>query len=177
MRAKKIIITFRIALVLTISANAQKKIVSISLGPSIGLPLNFSDGYKTGFGGGLRGYYGLSEHGSLLINIYVAQFESSEFSNTLSFSGIKLGYRSFLGNTKLFLYGDVGYAHAAGDNTYSTYSTGTHFALGSGFGYSLPLGQRGHVDVIPSCNISFQNVKNKTWLDFYIAYRFDLNRK
>src|SRR5436190_13377243 len=100
MRAKKIIITFRIALVLTISANAQKKIVSISLGPSIGLPLNFSDGYKTGFGGGLRGYYGLSEHGSLLINIYVAQFESSEFSNTLSFSGIKLGYRSFLGNTK-----------------------------------------------------------------------------
>ena len=174
MRAKKIIITFCIALVLTISANAQKKIVSISLGPSIGLPLNFSDGYKTGFGGGLRGYYGLSEHGSLLINIYVAQFESSEFSNTLSFSGIKLGYRSFLGNTKLFLYGDVGYAHAAGDNTYTP---GTHFALGSGFGYSLPLGQRGHVDVIPSCNISFQNVKNKTWLDFYFAYRYDLNRK
>jgi hypothetical protein len=161
-------------IMLTFSANAQKGESSLSVGPSIGIPLNFNDGYKTGFGAGLRGYYGLTKQGSVLANInfisYAAKFSGGDAATLTS---IKLGYKSYLNSPKFFMYGDGGVVIKSGN----TGKTGSDLGLGGGLGYSIPTGKSGYIDIIPSFNIVFQSAINRTWLDLHFAYRFNLTKK
>jgi hypothetical protein len=156
------------------SMKAQKSESSISVGPSIGIPLNFNDGYKSGFGGGLRYYYGVTKQGSVLTNInfisYASKFSQGAAANLTS---IKIGYKSFFSGEKFFIYGDGGLVLKSGN----TGKTGSDPGLGAGLGYSFLAGKNGYIDFVPSFNIVFQNVMNRSWIDLHLAYRFDLKRK
>jgi len=162
-----------IFLLVAMAANGQKKTSSISFGPSIDFPLNFHDVNKIGYGTSIRGYWGVGKQESILINVYFASFRysfSSIYNNlegNTTLSGIKLGYKSYLNSQRLYIYADAGYGYDGGH---------TGFALGTGPGYSIPLGERGHVDISASSNILFYPI-DKTWIDLYFAYRYDLKRK
>lgn len=153
------------------SAYAQKGKTSLSIGPSVGIPLNFATGYKTGFGGGIRGYFGVTTQGSVMANVNTLSFDSKFGYGTGNFTSVKVGYKTNFNSDKLFIYGDGGLILKSA-------STGggrrSDFGMGGGIGYSFPAGRKGSIDVVPSANIVFQKVINRTWLDLHLAYRFHL---
>jgi hypothetical protein len=153
---------------------AQKNEFSIGVGPSVGIPLNFNEGYKTGFGGGARAYYGVTKEGAILLNINSLSF-ASKFTggSAANLTSVKAGYRTFFNTPKLFIYADAGLIFKSGN----TGQTGSDFGVGGGLGYSIPIGQNSHIDIAPSFNIVFQDVINRTWLDLHFAYRFNLSRR
>lgn len=155
---------------LTISTNAQKGQTSLSIGPSVGIPLNFSTGYKTGFGGGVRGYFGVTPQGSILANVNTLSFASKFEYGAADFTSVKVGYKAEFNSDRFFIYGDGGLIFKSA----STGNKDSDFGVGGGFSYSIPAGKNGSIDVIPSYNIVFQNVINRTWLDLHLAYRFNL---
>jgi hypothetical protein len=162
-----------IVLFFTITANGQKKTSSISIGPSIDFPLNSKYVNETGYGTSIRGYWGVGKQESILINVYFATFPSSYFESKMTLSGIKLGYKSYVNSQRFYVYVDGGFGYNSGDRDDAGR---TGFAIGTGPGYSIRLGQRGYVDVSASANILFLPV-DKTWVELYFAYRYDLKRK
>jgi hypothetical protein len=161
---------FFLLLILTFSlfANAQKGASSFSIGPSIGLPLNFNDVYNTGFGAGIRFYHGLTQTGSVLGNINFLSFPSKYlYINTSTLTSLKIGYKYLFKSNSLFITGDGGIVFKSRSSFERDLSPG----LGIGMGYSLPVG-KGFIDIIPSFNAVFLKSSNRTWLDFHFAYRF-----
>jgi Outer membrane protein beta-barrel domain len=155
------------------TSNAQKGTASMSVGPSIGFPLNFSSGYKIGFGGGLRAYYGLTRQGSVMANVNFISFPSKFSRGSVNLTSLKLGYKTLFNAKNLFLYGDAGAVVKSGDATQS----GADFGFGGGIGYSIPTGKNGFIDISPSANFVIQKVVNRMWLDLHFAYRFNFTQK
>ena len=159
----------------SIPVKAQKGESSISLGPSIGIPVNFHTGYKTGFGAGVRAYHGVTKEGSVLVNInyisYATKFTGGPSSATLTC--IKVGYKTLFNSNRLFLYGDGGLVIPSGNIG----KPGSNVGLGAGLGYSIPAGKSGFIDIAPSFNIVLQSVISRYWLDLHFAYRFSVGKK
>jgi hypothetical protein len=160
-----------VLLILPFSLHAQTaNHASFSFGPSIGLPLNFNAGYKTGLGAGFRLYRPTTKLGSVYGNINFISYPG-EFSNipTATLTSVKVGYKSLFNSSSLFITGDAGAvfkSRSAGGG--SVVSPG----IGLGLGYSLPVG-KSFIDFIPSFNAVFQTSSNRTWLDLHFAYRFN----
>lgn len=161
---------------ISISASAQNGKFSISIGPSISSPLDRAkeDYFKTGFGGSLKTYYSISKHGAIMAHVNYMNFGSNAKPAIPSFSlsSIKLGYRNFIGNTTLFVQGDAGLV-VASSNGYTRNVLGAS----AGFGYSLPVGKMGHIDIAPGFNyLKTQFVRNN-YADLNLSYRFRLGKK
>ncbi len=165
------VITFLFPILLvTFSANAQKGQNSLSIGPSVGIPLNFSTGYKTGFGGGIRGYFGVTPKGAVLANVNILSFPTKFSEGTGTLTSLKVGYRTYFNSAKFFIFGDGGLVKKSGEIG----ENDIDFGAGGGIGYSITTGKNGSIDIVPSYNVVFQSVINRTWLDFHLAYRFKL---
>src|SRR5215216_4040010 len=136
----KFLTLFVILICLHFSSQAQKGSNYLSLGPSIGIPLNFSSSYKTGVGAGIRGYFGIGRQGFLLGNVNYLSFPY-KFRNTyLAFTSAKFGVGTFLNSSNVFLYGDGGLVIRG--RTGSSVGPG----LGVGLGFAIPVPNGGYVD-------------------------------
>ena len=159
--------------VFALLSKAQKGETSISIGPSIGLPLNFANSYKTGFGGGLRIYHGVTKEGAILgnINFFSFPYKITSGSNTLVTS-IKVGYSSLYNGNKIFIFGNGGIILSK--NTGGTTSNG--IGIEAGLGYKIRAGKNNSIDVIPSFNATVQGTY-RSWIDLHLDYRFKLQKK
>ena len=152
-------------------SDAQKGSNYISIGPSAGFPMNFDNTHKTGFGAGLRGYFGAGP-GSILINLNALSFENKFYPNRdLNLISIKIGYASRLNPPGLFGYFD------AGITTYSVTGRYVMPGVGFGLGYGIPVRNGGAIDIVPNFNVAFHNNNDvkRTWIDLHVAYRFGIS--
>ena len=169
--AKKFILLFCIFFI-HYHSYSQKGSNYLSIGPSAGFPMNFEEFYKTGFGAGLRGYFGAGP-GALLINVNVISFESKFYPyRDLNLTSVKIGYTSRLNPPGLFGYFDVGIT------THSRMGRYIMPGVGFGLGYAIPVRNGGTIDIVPSFNAAFHNNDDvrRTWIDLHVAYRFAVGR-
>jgi hypothetical protein len=94
---KKIILG--LVCVLTLSAvNAQKGTTQIGVAAELGLPMgDFGDGFKTGFGGSVKGLFGIGEAGQITFTTGYSGFKmkgsTDDFKMSLSIIPLLAGYR------------------------------------------------------------------------------------
>lgn len=156
---------------LSLFSVAQRNESSISIGHSIGIPPNFRGTW--GSGASLRGYIGTTKRGSILINSSAIFYPSNYEGRTRAVSMLKVGYKTQLWHSNLFLYGDAGVALSYG----TPWNNSTDPAAGIGVGYSLLVGERKYVDITPSWNFKLRNypapwIPNSSKLELHFAYRF-----
>jgi hypothetical protein len=172
---KKLIVFIAVLLLLQISSKAQKGSFSLSLGPSTGFAIinaqNFKVQYKPGFGAGISALYNTTAKSSVTLKVnYLSMASKLSNLSSLGWTCIKLGYKSYFNNSKMFVFGDGGINIFSGKNIHSNSS----FGLGSGLGYSIPIGKNGNIDVVPSFDILLGNPINSTWLNFHVGYRLKI---
>lgn len=138
---KKVLLLVPVVLI-TVLANAQKGNDQIGVALEVGLPLgNFGDGAKTGFGGLLKGLYGVGEAGQVTFTTGYSSFKwknlvSDESGNSWIIPFL-VGYRhNFSG---FYVEPQLGYG-VLGDKyefsgLKSTASTGA-FTWGGGIGFA-----------------------------------------
>lgn len=172
---KKLMLFIAVLLLIQISSRAQRGSFSLSFGPSAGFAIikaqNFKVQYKPGFGAGVNAFYNTTAKSSVTLKVNYLSI-ASKLSNvsSLGWSSIKLGYKSYFNNSKIFLFGDGGINIFSGKNINSNSS----FGLGSGLGYSILVGKNGNIDVVPSFDILLGNPINSTWLNFHVGYRLKI---
>lgn len=150
---------------ITNESGAQTGSNHLSIGPSVGFPLNFDETHEVGVGAGLRGYFGAGP-GSILVNVNVISFPNKFIEKNLNLTSVKIGYTSSLTRPGLFGYFDVG---LTADNR-----SGQELvpALGFGLGYGIPVRNGGTIDIVPNFNVAFYPNMKRTWIDLHLAYRF-----
>lgn len=152
-------------------SNAQKQVSYISVGPSVGIPINFTN-CKIGSGIGFRYYKGVSRQGSIMGNINAMIFPL-KVAGDVSFFSTKVGYQSVIKHSNLFVYGDAGIVYRSGFSRFKLVGGGDIYgAAGGGIGYSIPVNGKKRFDVIPSYNVAIQRFKDWGWVDVMVAYRF-----
>jgi hypothetical protein len=94
---KKIILG--LACVLTLSAvKAQKGTTQIGVAAEVGIPTgDFGDGFKTGYGGSVKGLFGIGEAGQITFTTgyttYKAKGSTDDYKTTLGIIPLLAGYR------------------------------------------------------------------------------------
>jgi hypothetical protein len=172
---KKLIVSIAVLLLLQISIQAQKGSFSLSLGSSTGFAIinaqNYKAQYKPGFGAGMSTLYNTTSKSSVTLKINYLSI-ASKLNNlpSLGWTSIKLGYKSYFNNSQIFGFGDGGINIFSGRN----FNSNSSFGLGSGVGYSIPVGKNGNIDVVPSFDILLGNPINSTWLNFHLGYRLNI---
>ena len=170
----KRIYTLSITLFLLIQAGyAQKGNNQINLGPELDLPIgNFHTAYSVGFGGTIKGLYGVGTAGQISLTTGYLHFKGKSGSNN--------GY-DYSGQTFAIIPYLLGYRHnfkpwyiepQVGMASYTTKTSGfkfneTRFTYGLGGGYTtsnLDLGLR------------FQSHEGASLLAFRVAYNINLKK-
>jgi hypothetical protein len=170
-----------LALLLFISAQsfAQNNQASISFGPSLADPLNTSvKEFKTGIGAGIRGYYPISNRGSIMGNINFVSFgPKPKYTVSYALTSFKLGYRTFIGNSNFYLYADAGLVLLSAKNSVTgSRSNSTTWGFGLGGGYSLPVSKNSFIDFSPSMNYNNSYFGRKLSPELNISYRIKLHK-
>lgn len=164
-------------ILISLQTFSQKGQSSISFGPSFASPMSSSttDYFKTGIGAGLRGYYGVSKHGSLMFNVnYVSFGYKPKYTISYSLTSFKAGYKTFIGNN-FYVYGDAGIVLlSAKDKLSSNPFTSTALGLGAGFGYSYPVTKNSYIDISPSLNFNNSGFGRRLSAEVNISYRINL---
>lgn len=173
---KGLIISIAILSMLQLSSIAQKGSISLSLGPSSGFAVinaqNFKSQYKPGFGAGISALYGTTNNSSITLKFnYLSMASKLNNQSSLGWTSINLGYKSYFNHSKIFLFGDGGMNILSSRKNVSANTT---FGLGSGLGYSIPVGKNGNIDVLPSFNILINNAINSRWINFHLGYRLKI---
>jgi hypothetical protein len=128
--------------VLTLSAvNAQKGTTQIGIAAEVGLPMgDFGDGFNTGFGGSVKGLFGIGEAGQITFttgySTFKAEGSTDDYKATLGIIPLLAGYRhNFSG---FYVEPQVGYGiyrgkfEILGDETSDSEGAFT-YAIGLGF--------------------------------------------
>lgn len=162
---------------LQLSSKAQKGTISLSLGPSSGFAVidaqNFKSQYKLGLGAGISTLYGTTNNSSITLKInYLKMASKLNNQSSLGWTSINLGYKSYFNHSKIFLFGDGGMNIISSRKNVSANST---FGLGSGIGYSIPVGKNGNIDFMPSFNLLINNPINSNWANLHLGYRLKIN--
>ena len=139
---KKLVLAFSIA-AFTLAANAQTGKNQIGVGADVGIPTgDFGDGVKTGFGGYVKGLFGIGEAGQITFtsgySAFKAKESTSEFKATASIIPLLAGYRhNFSG---FYAEPQVGYsiygAKIKSEGISASSSEGA-FSWAVGFGYVI----------------------------------------
>jgi hypothetical protein len=168
---KELIISIVILSILQISSKAQKGSISLSLGPSSGFAVinaqNFKNQYNPGFGAGISVLYGTTINSSITLKInYLSMASKLNNLSSLSWKSLNLGYKSYFNNSKIFLFGEGGVNILSSKGV----SSNATFGLGSGLGYSIPVGKFGKINFLPSFNVLINNPINSRWVNFHLSY-------
>jgi hypothetical protein len=132
------------ALVISIAAFAQKGNNQVGIGAELDVPLgSFGDAYKTGFGGTIKGLYGIGEAGQLTFTTGYSSFKGkSETAFGYSYEGqtftmvpLLAGYRHHFNS--FYLEGQLG-ATVNGTKANGTkVESMTKFAFAANLGYEI----------------------------------------
>jgi hypothetical protein len=165
--------TFLLSLLLAVSlfSFAQRRESSISIGPSIGMRPDLRGNW--GSGASLRGYIGTTKRGAVLLNSNVIFYPSSYEDRTWTVSMLKVGYKTQFLHPNLFVYGDAGVTISYG----TPWKEGADPAAGVGVGYSIPVGERKYIDIVPGWNFRLRHyaapwITRSSHLELHLAYRF-----
>ena len=161
---------------------AQLNKASLSFGPSFGDPVNTSgtEYFKKGIGAGIRGYLPVSKNGALMANVNYISFGAKEkYTTSYSLTTFKVGYKTFLNNSKFYLYADAGLALISVKDALALTGKSERItpAFGLGFGYSLPVTKNSYLDISPALN--FNNAASfgrRLTPEINIGYRINLHK-
>ena len=162
---KRIYLFLGIFTILTLAGHAQTGHNQVSIGPEADIPVGtFGNAYKTGFGGTIKGLYGVGKTGQVTLTTGYSSFSGKDIysGQTFGILPILLGYRANL--TGLYIEPFLGmarYATKAGTYTFNE----TRFTYGGGIGFAmkaLDLGAR------------LQSHQGATLVAIRLAYAFNL---
>jgi hypothetical protein len=158
---RKVLLATFIGVASFIGANAQKGHNQIGIGPEVAIPVgDFGDGFKTGFGGSVKGMFGVGTAGQVTLTSGYTTFKAKGLESGEKFNAsiipILLGYRhNFNG---FYVEPQAGYGiygskiSGTGTGLDGTNSSGA-FTWAAGIGYALKQGvdigaryQSGHKD-------------------------------
>ena len=162
-----------ISLILLVSfghLEAQKGNCSFDIGGAFTQSL--SSNYKSGGSYGFNFSCGISPKGSVYFNARTSNLQS-KLSDSLDiyFYELNLGYKSLLGSSQFFLYGDGGLCIAKPTNSKSLAGMG----LSLGAGYKFRISKSTYVTLSSGYNSVFMNSGNISW--FNIAFSAGLGLK
>jgi hypothetical protein len=150
---------------------------SISIGPDLGLPSNFSSSSKLGIGGSLEYTNRFSEHFGIRFFSGVSSFKGKYFSDDrVSFEPIRLGGQGFLYKDLIFLYAEAGIAGFQAQSS-KTHTTG--FSYGLGGGYRMPINMNKQFFQLSAYYNYFRysDFLTYTWLNIRLAYGINFGKK
>jgi hypothetical protein len=108
---------------------------------------------------------------------YVSFAPKPKYSVSYALTSFKLGYKTFIGSSNFFLYGDAGLVVLSAKNsTTSSRSNLSTWGFGIGGGYSLPLSKNSFVDFSPSLNYNNSYFGRKLSPELNISYRINLHK-
>jgi hypothetical protein len=147
---------------------------SISIGPELAIPANFSKSTNIGFGGSLDFFYKTSSSFGPRVSVGYSRFKGKYLeSDVVSFVPLRAGIQGVLADA-IILYGEAGTAF------YSAKRNGTkinNFTYALGAGYYVPLRTRQFLQISGSYNFfRFNEFLTYTWFNFRIAYGLNLGR-
>jgi hypothetical protein len=135
---------------------AQQGKNQLSFGPEINIPAgNFADAYKMGFGGTIKGLYGIGSSGQLTLMLGYSSFKGKSGSSggysysdqTLNIIPYLLGYRQNL--KSIYIEPEVGFAtYATKISSFKETETRLTYALALGYAlqhFDLGLRYQSHV--------------------------------
>jgi hypothetical protein len=171
---KKVLLSSVFLLLISIFANAQKGKNQINIGPEVDVPIGtFSNAYKIGFGGTVKGLYGVGDEGQITFMTGFSTFKGksgttngySYANQTYNIIPYLFGYRK---NFKtLYIEPQIGFA------SYKTKVTGYNFnetrlTYGLGVGYSVNALELG---------LRFQSHVGSSLFALRAAYNLNLKKK
>ena len=148
---------------------------SISVGPELGVPANFSKSTSVGFGGSLDLAYNIAPSFGPRISLGYNRFKGRYLEDdVISFVPIRVGIQGILADA-IILYGEAGTAfyHA---NRNGTNEKNFSYALGAG--YMIPLGHKEFLQVSGSYNFfRYNEYLTYTWFNFRVAYGLNFRKQ
>lgn len=171
---KKISLFLVLFVTLAFAGQAQTGHNQISIGPEVDIPVgSFGDIYKTGFGGTIKGLWGVGTAGQVTLMSGYSTFKGkNQGSGGFDYSGMKFGIIPILVGYRQNFNG-LYVEPQLGEAIYTTKSGGfkeheTRFTYGGGIGFSmnaLDLGAR------------IQSHEGATLVAIRLAYAFGFGKK
>lgn len=172
---RKVILFFGLLLFIGSAGYAQKGKNQINIGPELDIPMGtFGDAFKLGFGGTVKGLFGIGKSGQITLTTGYLSFKGksgtteggySYADQKFSILPILAGYRQ---NIKTFYVepqlGVASYTSKVADFKF----TETRFTYGAGVGFSLKL-----VDL----GVRFQGHEGASMIGIRAAYNINFKKK
>lgn len=141
---KRSLLSAVFALVISIGAFAQKGNNQVGVGAELNTPLgSFGDAYKTGYGGTIKGLYGIGKAGQLTLTTGYSSFKGqsktafgySYAGQTFTMVPVSAGYRHHLNN--FYLEGQLGATINGTKANGVKVESMTKFAFAANAGYEI----------------------------------------
>lgn len=109
---------------------------------------------------------------------YISYGAKDKYTTSYSLTTFKVGYKTFLNNTKFYVYADAGLVFLfAKDAAISNSIYKTTSGFGLGFGYSVPVTKNSYIDISPSLNLNYTPVVGRRLSgELNISYRINLHK-
>ncbi len=122
-------------IILSICSTAWAQ-TTITAGPQLDMPSNFSKASKISLGGSAEGVFNVSSVSAIRVSAGYYSFKGKFFPEIISFVPVRGGYQYFLSPNQLYVYGEGGPSFYNGNN-YRTklslaFGGGTYFPTGKG---------------------------------------------
>lgn len=178
---RKVFLATCLGLASFIGANAQKGHNQIGIGPEVAIPVgDFGDGFKTGFGGSVKGMLGVGTAGQVTLTSGFTSFKAKGLESGEKFNAsiipILLGYRhNFNG---FYVEPQAGYGiygskvSGMGNGFDGSNSTGA-FTWAAGVGYAMQQG----VDIAARYQSGHKDGSSTGIVGFTVRYNISLGKK
>jgi len=145
---------------------------TITIGPQLDVPSNFSKASKIGLGGSAEGVFNVSPASAIRVSAGYSSFKGKFFPEVISFMPVRGGYQYFLSPNQLYIYGEGGPAF------YNATDAKTKLSLAFGGGTYFPVGEKSVVNFSVFFNyIDGGMFRNHTWFSGRLAYGLQWGRK
>lgn len=177
---KKLVLVCLLVTAFSIASYAQKGAIDINAGVDVALPFgDFGEGYGTGFGGTVKGLYGISDEGQVGLTLGYIHFGSKEDlgeGNSVSFGVIPILalYRHHFGS--LYVEPQIGLSSnrskitvASSEFNFGGSASTTSLGYAAGIGYLL-----GDIDISARYQGFSQGGSSAGFAAVRLAYNFSL---
>ncbi len=145
--------------------SATQAQTTITIGPQLDMPANFSKASKIGLGGSAEGVFNVSTSSAIRVSAGYSSFKGKFFPETISFVPVRGGFQYFLSPNQLYVYGEGGPAFYQGNNA------STKLSLAFGGGTYFPAGEKSVVNFSLFFNYVDGGIyASHTWFSGRLAY-------
>ncbi len=174
---KTLLLSFTLLLTAFFNAEAQKGNNQISVAAEVGLPTgDFSDGVKTGFGGSVKGLFGVAKTGHLTFTTGYSEYKAKESLDGMGFSigiiPLLAGYR--LSMNGLYVEPQAGYGIYSAKVKYE----GDRISSSNGvFTYALGVGYaKNKIDMGVRYQAGTEDGETIGLVGIHVGYNFSLGK-